>query len=240
MQPDRRNASAAAAKSKDGLKCIFGRSFPVRESAPAVARRSRPRQAGSRIRAALHPKGDDAIETPPGAPHPWRRPAVIRIRIETMAAKHELKATARPEVGKGAARTARRAGKVPGVIYGDKKPPVTISLDAVERNRNGRFLVAIDHARHLAGAARGTGGPLADLGTRGSLQLVLRSHSLDPYPNYRGPPPGVRGAGRRFYSVITFRMQRGTDARTRLSRPRSPCHCWRAFSYGKRSPKDAF
>ena len=60
-----------------------------------------------------------------------------------MAAKHELKATARPEVGKGAARTARRAGKVPGVIYGDKKPPVAISLDAVELTRRiyaGHFL----------------------------------------------------------------------------------------------------
>ena len=49
-----------------------------------------------------------------------------------MAAKQELKATARPEVGKGAARSARRAGKVPGVIYGDRKPPMAISLDATQ------------------------------------------------------------------------------------------------------------
>ena len=35
----------------------------------------------------------------------------------------ELKATARPRAGKGAARQARREGKVPGVIYGDGKPP---------------------------------------------------------------------------------------------------------------------
>ena len=41
----------------------------------------------------------------------------------------ELKATARPRAGKGAARQARREGKVPGVIYGDGKPPQMIVLD---------------------------------------------------------------------------------------------------------------
>ena len=38
-------------------------------------------------------------------------------------------ATARPRAGKGAARQARREGKVPGVIYGDGKPPEMIVLD---------------------------------------------------------------------------------------------------------------
>jgi large subunit ribosomal protein L25 len=41
----------------------------------------------------------------------------------------ELKATARPRAGKGAARQARREGKVPAVIYGDNAPPETIALD---------------------------------------------------------------------------------------------------------------
>jgi large subunit ribosomal protein L25 len=41
----------------------------------------------------------------------------------------ELKATARPRAGKGAARQARREGKVPAVIYGDGKEPETIALD---------------------------------------------------------------------------------------------------------------
>ena len=45
-----------------------------------------------------------------------------------MATVKEIKATARPKAGKGAARSERRAGKVPGVIYGDKNPPLTISL----------------------------------------------------------------------------------------------------------------
>ncbi len=44
-------------------------------------------------------------------------------------AQTELKATARPRAGKGAARQARREGKVPAVIYGDGQPPETIALD---------------------------------------------------------------------------------------------------------------
>ena len=41
----------------------------------------------------------------------------------------ELKATARPRAGKGAARQARREGKVPAVIYGDGQPPEPIALE---------------------------------------------------------------------------------------------------------------
>ncbi len=41
----------------------------------------------------------------------------------------ELKAEGRPRAGKGAARQARRIGKVPAVIYGDGKPAETIALD---------------------------------------------------------------------------------------------------------------
>lgn len=39
-----------------------------------------------------------------------------------------LNAEARERVGKGSARAARRAGRVPAVIYGDKKDPVAIAL----------------------------------------------------------------------------------------------------------------
>ncbi len=63
-----------------------------------------------------------------------------------MATVKELKATARPKSGKGAARAERRAGRVPGVIYGENKPPMTVSLDHKElRNRiyAGRFLTTL-------------------------------------------------------------------------------------------------
>jgi large subunit ribosomal protein L25 len=40
-----------------------------------------------------------------------------------------LEAELRDRAGKGAARATRRAGRVPAVIYGDKKEPINISLD---------------------------------------------------------------------------------------------------------------
>src|SRR6201994_768798 len=58
----------------------------------------------------------------------------------------ELKATARPSVGKGAARAERRAGKVPGVIYGNNQPPLPISVDDRELRQRilaGRFLTTL-------------------------------------------------------------------------------------------------
>src|ERR1700744_4240623 len=63
-----------------------------------------------------------------------------------MATVRELKATARPKSGKGAARAERRAGRVPGVIYGDNQPPVTISVEDRELRQRilaGRFLTTI-------------------------------------------------------------------------------------------------
>ena len=63
-----------------------------------------------------------------------------------MATVKELKATVRSAGGKGAARAVRRAGRVPGVIYGDSKPPVSISVDDAELRQRilaGRFLTTI-------------------------------------------------------------------------------------------------
>jgi large subunit ribosomal protein L25 len=63
-----------------------------------------------------------------------------------MATVNELKATSRPQSGKGAARAERRAGRVPGVIYGNNQPPVTISVDDKELRQRilaGRFLTTL-------------------------------------------------------------------------------------------------
>src|SRR4051794_27462652 len=100
-----------------------------------------------------------AARTPPRPrpPHPWRLAATshtgrvaaftfYRTRTYTMATVKELKATARPSSGKGAARAERRAGRVPGVIYGNNQPPVTISVDDAELRQRilaGRFLTTI-------------------------------------------------------------------------------------------------
>lgn len=47
-------------------------------------------------------------------------------------ANAEFKATPRKRVGKGAARELRREGLIPAVIYGDKKPPLPISISYKE------------------------------------------------------------------------------------------------------------
>lgn len=73
-----------------------------------------------------------------------------------MATALQIKATARAQAGKGAARAERRAGRVPGVIYGDNKPPLPIALDERELRQRifaGHFLttvceVEIDGIKH--------------------------------------------------------------------------------------------
>src|ERR1700740_1605297 len=63
-----------------------------------------------------------------------------------MATVNQIKAAARPRAGKGAARAERRAGRVPGIIYGDGKPPLPISLDYADLHHRiyaGRFLTTI-------------------------------------------------------------------------------------------------
>ena len=60
-----------------------------------------------------------------------------------MADTQVLEATARDRAGKGAARAVRREGRVPAVIYGDKKDPQLISLDyrdTWKHVQSGRFL----------------------------------------------------------------------------------------------------
>jgi large subunit ribosomal protein L25 len=49
-----------------------------------------------------------------------------------MSEINKLSAEPRERAGKGAARAARRAGRVPGVIYGAKKDPVMITLDPAD------------------------------------------------------------------------------------------------------------
>ncbi|MGB3271307.1 MAG: 50S ribosomal protein L25/general stress protein Ctc, partial [Xanthobacteraceae bacterium] len=63
-----------------------------------------------------------------------------------MASVKELKASARPKAGKGAARAERRAGRVPAVIYGGNEPPVTVSIGDKEARSAifaGHFLTTV-------------------------------------------------------------------------------------------------
>ena len=63
-----------------------------------------------------------------------------------MASSYELKASARDRVGKGAARSLRREGLLPAVIYGDKKPALPITIPVKETTltlHKGGFLINI-------------------------------------------------------------------------------------------------
>ena len=63
-----------------------------------------------------------------------------------MAETKTLAATVRSGTGKGAARSVRREGRIPGVIYGGGESPRPISLDTREMNKliyAGRFLTTI-------------------------------------------------------------------------------------------------
>lgn len=63
-----------------------------------------------------------------------------------MAAMKQLAATVRSGAGKGAARSVRREGRIPGVIYGGGVPAESISLDFRELNKliyAGHFLTTI-------------------------------------------------------------------------------------------------
>lgn len=62
------------------------------------------------------------------------------------AAAKELTATVRSGTGKGAARSERREGRLPAVIYGGGEPPQAISLDFKTANQliyAGHFLTTI-------------------------------------------------------------------------------------------------
>lgn len=88
-----------------------------------------------------------------------------------MSEIYELKAEVRDGTGKGAARAVRRQGKVPAVIYGDKKPPIPISLsykDVSLRIQAGGFLTR-----------------LADIKVDGeSVRVIPKDYQLDPVRDF--------------------------------------------------------
>lgn len=71
--------------------------------------------------------------------------------------KTQLKALAREQNGKGAARALRRDGMVPGVVYGDSKEPMKVALkdnEVLKEYNRGKFLAElveldVDGTKHL-------------------------------------------------------------------------------------------
>ena len=84
-----------------------------------------------------------------------------------MGATYELSATVREKVGKGAARSVRRQGMTPAVIYGGNKPPIAVSLPARELSlkiQGGGFYTTV--------ATIDVGGE--------KVQTLPRDYQLDP------------------------------------------------------------
>ncbi len=84
-----------------------------------------------------------------------------------MGANYELSATVREKVGKGAARSVRRQGMTPAVIYGGNQPPIAISLPSRElglKIRGGGFYTSV--------ATIDVGGD--------KVQTLPRDYQLDP------------------------------------------------------------
>src|SRR5271165_1624001 len=77
--------------------------------------------------------------------HPWRQGA-SNLKDTIMAATKQLAAVTRSGTGKGAARSVRREGRVPAVIYGGGMKPEPISVDFKDVNKliyAGHFLTTI-------------------------------------------------------------------------------------------------
>lgn len=80
----------------------------------------------------------------------------------------EINATSRQAQGTGASRRLRRAGRVPGIVYGGDKPAQPISMDHKEL-----FLVLRQEASHAS---------VLDLKVDGQTQpVLLKDVQLHPY-----------------------------------------------------------
>ena len=108
-----------------------------------------------------------------------------------MAKAVSLKAEARGRAGKGAARSVRRQGLVPAVVYGDKKEPKLVSL------RYGDLLPHVSTGRFTA--------TLVDLDVDGeTLRVIPRDVQFEPV--------------RDFIVHVDF-LRLGKDARIRVEVP---------------------
>jgi large subunit ribosomal protein L25 len=88
-----------------------------------------------------------------------------------MAQQANLQASTRTQTGKGAARTLRRDGKVPGVIYGHGRTPEAVVVDTLALNK---MLVGISAATTVLDVAVDGRPPVK------ALIREIQRHSLRP------------------------------------------------------------
>lgn len=85
-----------------------------------------------------------------------------------MAQQTSLQAAARSSTGKGAARSLRREGKVPGVIYGHGRDPEPVAVDALALQK---MLIGISAASTVVDVA---------IDSRPPVKVLLREIQRDP------------------------------------------------------------
>ncbi len=104
-----------------------------------------------------------------------------------MAQQANLQAATRTQTGKGAARTLRREGKVPGVIYGHGR----------ERRGGDRSTPSRSH-KMLTGISAATTILDVVVDGRAPVKALIREMQRDSAPARADPPPRpLRGPGRR-------------------------------------------
>ncbi|HEU4648420.1 MAG TPA: 50S ribosomal protein L25 [Gemmatimonadales bacterium] len=85
-----------------------------------------------------------------------------------MAQQVSLQAATRSETGKGAARALRRAGKVPGVIYGHGREPESVAVDSTALNK---MLVGVSAATAIVDVT---------VDSRTPVKALIREIQRDP------------------------------------------------------------
>src|SRR6201987_5950139 len=141
-----------------------------------------------------------------------------------MATVNLIKAATRSASGKGAARSERRAGRVPGIIYGDGKPPLPISLDFADlrqRSYAGHFLttihdVEVDGVKHRVIPRDFQLDAVRDLPLHVDFMRLgegapIRVNIPDPRPN-ADQSPGVKRGGTVSLVAHTIEVRCRADA----------------------------
>ena len=118
-----------------------------------------------------------------------------------------LSVDVRERTGRGGAREIRRAGKVPGILYGGEKAPVSISIDKKTVNqalKSGKFIshtVTLEHkgGRQLVFAQGIQFHPVTDEPTHLDLYRVEKGQVIRVAVHVRftgqGVSPGIKRGG---------------------------------------------
>ena len=136
-----------------------------------------------------------------------------------------LVAEARTGTGKGAARQARRDGKVPGIVYGDHKDPIAIQFDfnkLLTTLRAGRFMstlwnLQVPGQEDVRVICRGVQKDVVkDLPTHIDLMRLRRTTKVNlfihvDFVNAEASPGLKRGKVQRLALKITKRMENMTQ-----------------------------